>query len=112
MGQTWESIVRELGGDVRRPGASNADIGVTHWLQEHGLHPQELRIVNWESTMTPRQSLENITKRAWSRTWTVPDDLFAASVQRLEQWANVQFGSNLDAERIQTHQFVISKTQI
>jgi SAM-dependent methyltransferase len=112
MGQTWESIVRELGGDVRRPGASNAGIDVTHWLQEHGLHPQELRIVNWESTMTPRQSLENITKRSWSRTWDVPDDLFAASVQRLEQWANEQFGSDLDVERIQTHQFVISKTQV
>jgi ubiquinone/menaquinone biosynthesis C-methylase UbiE len=112
IAQTWESIVRELGGDVRRSGASNAGIDVTRWLQEHGLHPQELRIVKWESAMTPRQSLENITKRSWSRTWMVPDDLFAASVQRLEQWANEQFGSDLDAQRIQTHQFVISKTQV
>jgi ubiquinone/menaquinone biosynthesis C-methylase UbiE len=110
--RAWENIVRQLGGEVKRPGASSARADVTPWLRERGLQPQELRVVSWETKYTPRQALESVTKRLWSGTWVVPDDLFAASIERLGQWAKDQFGSDLDTERVQKNQFVISRTQV
>ncbi|HEY6408647.1 MAG TPA: class I SAM-dependent methyltransferase, partial [Ktedonobacteraceae bacterium] len=83
VGKAWENIVTELGGEVKRPGASSAHSDVTHWLREQGLQSEESIIARWETTMTPRRALENVTKRLWSSTWTVPDDLFAVSVERL-----------------------------
>lgn len=108
----WENIIHELGGEVKRPGASSAHVDVAQWLQERDLQSQDLAAVTWETKYTPRQALESITKRLWSGTWVVPDDLFAASLERLEQWAGEQFGSDMDVERVQKHRFVISRTQM
>ena len=110
--RAWENIVEERGGKVKRPGASSARADITPWLQERGVQSQELRAVSWETKYTPRQALESVTKRLWSGTWVVPDDLFAASVERLEQWAREQFGAEMDVERLQKHQFVISRAQV
>jgi ubiquinone/menaquinone biosynthesis C-methylase UbiE len=112
VGRAWEKIIVKLGGDVRRPGASSAHADVTRWLKEQGLQPEELIVTNWETTITPRRALEYVTKRLWSSTWVVPDDLFAASVVLLERWADEQFGGGMDVERKQFHKFVISKTQV
>lgn len=112
VGKEWGEIVHELGGEVKRPGSHDASVEVTRWLQERGLQPEETRPVSWETTVNVRRSLENITKRLWSSTWAVPDDLFATSVERLERWAHEQFGDKLDIERRQKHQFVISKTRV
>ncbi|HEX9133764.1 MAG TPA: class I SAM-dependent methyltransferase [Ktedonobacteraceae bacterium] len=111
VGETWGRIIRKLGGDVKRPGAVVRN-EVTEWLREQGLRPQENPVVQWEVTQTPREAVEQVTRRIWSSTWVVPDDLFAASVQRLESWAKDYFGADLDTQFKGVRQFVICKTEV
>lgn len=112
VGRAWERIITDLGGEVKRPGAPSAHSEVTQWLKERRLQPEDTVVASWNTTITPRNALENVTKRLWSSTWTVPDDLFAASVERLERWAEEQFGERMDVEYTLAHQFVISKTRV
>jgi ubiquinone/menaquinone biosynthesis C-methylase UbiE len=109
--KTWGKIVRELGVEVKRPGAVERS-DVTVWLKEHALQPREIPVVRWEVTQTPREALEQIIGRLWSSTWVVPDDIFAASVVRLGRWANDYFGTDIDKEFKGTRQFVICKTEV
>lgn len=107
----WMRIVRELGGEIRRPGSASRS-EVTRWLSEQGLQSQESRVVRWENTVTPRQAVEHVTRRLWSSTWVVPDALFAASAERLQEWANGYFGATMDTPHLQKRQFVICKTRV
>ncbi len=111
VGKTWGKIVRELGGKVKRPGADERS-DVTGWLKKHGLQPQEIPVVQWEVTQSPREALEQVTKRLWSSTWVVPDDIFAESVVRLESWAKDYFGDDIDKQYKATRQFVICKSEV
>src|SRR6266581_687959 len=77
-----------------------------------GLQSQESRVVRWNNTITPRLAVEYVTRRLWSSTWVVPDPLFAASVERLKEWANGYFGAAMDSPHVQERQFVICKTQV
>jgi ubiquinone/menaquinone biosynthesis C-methylase UbiE len=109
--ETWGKIVRELGGDAARPGASSRS-EVTVWLKEQALQPQEIPVVQWEVTQTPREAVEQITRRLSSSTWVVPDDIFAASKVRLESWAKDYFGTDMDTPFKGIRQFVICKTEV
>jgi ubiquinone/menaquinone biosynthesis C-methylase UbiE len=111
VGKTWGKIVRELGGEVKRPGVDERS-DVTAWLKEHAFQPQEIPVVQWEVTQTPREALEQVTRRLWSSTWVVPDDIFAESVVRLERWAKDYFGADIDKQFKGTRQFVICKTEV
>jgi len=111
VGETWGKFVRELGGNIKRPGAEERS-DVTAWLKEHGLQPQEFPVAQWEVTQTPREALEQVTARLWSSTWVVPDDIFAASIARLESWAKDYFGDDMDKQFKGTRQFVICKTEV
>src|SRR5712691_10619530 len=107
----WQKIVRELGGEVNRPGV-HSRFSIIQWLRERGLQPQEFAVARWESMSTPRQAVEHVRKRIWSSTWVVPDDLFAASAERLWRWADNYFGAAMDTPHAQTRQFVICKTGV
>jgi SAM-dependent methyltransferase len=107
----WLKIVHELGGQVRRPGSASRS-AVTQWLSQQGLQSQEFRVARWEDKRTPRQAVEYVTRRLWSGTWVVPDDLFTTSAERLWNWANTHFGTRMDIPHSQTRQFVICKTQM
>jgi len=111
VGETWGKIVHDLGGEVKRPGTS-ARSEVTAWLKEQGLQPQEIPVVEWEATQTPREAVEQVSRRLWSSTWVVPDDIFAASIVRLESWAKDYFGDDMDTPFKGTRQFVICKTEV
>ena len=111
VGETWGNIVRELGCEVKRPGAS-ARSEVTSWLKEQGLQPQEFPTVQWEITQTPREAVEQVTRRLWSSTWVVPDDIFATSVERLESWAKDYFSADMDTPFKGVRQFVICKIEV
>lgn len=111
VGETWVEIIREMGGQVR-PGNRQYRNLVTEWLKEQGLQPEIIPIAHWEITGTPRQAVEHVTKRRWSSTRMVPDDLFAASVPRLEAWAKDYFGDQMDVPQPAIQQFVVCKTEV
>ena len=111
VGETWVKIVRELGGEIKRPGTDERS-DVTAWLKEHAFQPQEIPVAQWEVVQTPREALEQVTRRLWSSTWVVRDDIFAASVVRLESWAKNYFGEDIDKPFKGIRQFVICKTEV
>ncbi|HLW03206.1 MAG TPA: class I SAM-dependent methyltransferase [Ktedonobacterales bacterium] len=108
--ERWVQIVRELGGEVGIIGAERRS-AVTDYLRERGFTVEVLRTVIWETQESPRAAFDYIAQRVWSRTWLVPDDIFAASIQRLESWATNRYGAAYTIPRPQTYQFIISRTR-
>ena len=94
--ERWVEIVRELGSEVNILGAERRGL-VSDYLRERGFSVEVLRTVIWEKQDSPQRQFEDIAQRIWSRTWLVPDDIFAASVQRLESWAKSLWRGVYDA---------------
>jgi len=111
ISEEWSKIVQQLGGRLGRPGAGSVQ-RVTEWLHGHGYQTERIQAVTWHRTVSPRESLERITQRLWSSTWSVPDDIFAQSVERLNAWVHEHYGDNLDKEYSQECRFVINKTKV
>lgn len=109
MNDKWYALVSELGGTVRRPGASIPV--VKHWLCEHGLHTDDELVYVWKQKVIPRAALEYIAKRYWSTTWSVDDAIFATSIERLWAWAS-DYYTDLDREYVQERHFIISTTTV
>jgi ubiquinone/menaquinone biosynthesis C-methylase UbiE len=91
----WTVIVRELGGDSRAPGVPGESV-LLAGLRARGLTVSESIPVRWEEQHTPRDGVREIADRVWSRTWAIPDDIFATSIERLEAWAVEHFGAAMD----------------
>jgi ubiquinone/menaquinone biosynthesis C-methylase UbiE len=106
----WVEIVRELGGEVGIVGAERRSL-VTDYLRERSLPVETLRTVTWEAQESPLDAFEYIAKRIWSRTWLVADDLFAASIRRLESWATNRYGAQYTVPRPKRQQFIISRAR-
>lgn len=104
----WSKIIQELGGSTELPGANEQE--VTQWLQQQGYVTEQVGVVAWERTATPRFIIEGIEQRIWTSTLFVPDDMFAVSLQHLRQWADEHYGASLDTPHIQHKRFVISRT--
>lgn len=110
--KTWIRLVEELGGNAQRVGTESPRM-VSGWLRAQGLPIEELSIARWETTNTPRRAMERITSRLWSRTWLVPDEIFQASVQQLEAWAQAQFSpEQMESPHTRINQFVVHRTRV
>ena len=110
MGERWEEIVRELGGEVRPVGAIRRSM-VADYLRERGLTSETLHTVIWTAQESPQAAFEYIAKRIWSRTWLVPDALFDASIRRLESWATNHYGAAYTVPQPKQQQFIISRAR-
>ncbi len=108
MEERWLEIVRELGGEAGHIGAARRSL-VTGYLQEQGLPVETLSTVTWATWESPQDAFEYIASRTWSRTWLVPDDLFEASIRRLESWATNRYGAGYTVPRPKSQQFIISR---
>lgn len=107
LNDRWVAIVRELGGTTGAVGAAGYRAAVAE-LRARGMRVEERVLTRWDEPVTPREGLANITERLWSRTWQVPDDLFAESVRRLTAWANATLGDTLDTPRVISMQFKVA----
>ncbi len=107
----WFAIIQRLGYDTGQMGMGGFATGdaIFHFLQERGLRPELLRTVIWQISETPRQAVEYIAKRLWSRTWVVPDEIFAESVTLLRAEAVERFGDAFDTPEQRTMQFVLQR---
>ncbi len=70
-----------------------------------GLQVDEAVISSWTAGVPPRAVLASVINREWSKTWLVPDDIFAESARRLSAWATVTFGADLDSPQIGAYSF-------
>lgn len=104
----WRQILRELGYEQSTIGASGYD-AVLAELERRGLRVEETTAARWETQYTPRQALETITSRLWSRTWTVPDELFAESARRLTAWCEREFTGAMETPTPTPHAFKLTR---
>ncbi len=103
----WEEIVTELGYEPRRVGAQDS-AEVRAELASRGLPLDYITIAKWTVSETPRPALRSIVEREMSKTWPVPDDLFAESARRLTAWADREYGDRLDIPQPDTHTFTLA----
>jgi ubiquinone/menaquinone biosynthesis C-methylase UbiE len=111
IGEQWRKFLHKLGGETTRPGTSSPTV-VADWLSTLGLQSELLYPFSWTLMVSPRQVIENITRRYWSGTWSIPDAIFIPATERLWQWAHTYYGSELDIPRQQLRRFVISRTEV
>ncbi len=103
----WEEIVLDLGYQPRRVGAQDSR-EVRAELKSRGLPVDYSTIASWTVSEPPRIALKSIVEREMSKTWRVPDDLFAESVRRLTAWADAEYGDRLDLPQPGTHSFTLA----
>jgi len=106
----WSKIVHELGGNTDRPGVGEQV--VTAWLQQQGFATEQFAVLAWEREVTPRAIFESVKQRLWTSTMFVPDDIFAASIERLSVGAEAFKKKTIDDKYAQPQRFVISRTRI
>jgi SAM-dependent methyltransferase len=104
----WRRILHELGYEQAPLGASGYE-AVLDELERRGLRVEETTATRWETQYTPRQALETITSRLWSRTWIVPDDLFAESARRLTAWCEREYAGAMETPIPAPHAFKLAR---
>lgn len=105
----WLAIVKALGYPATYPGAGY-DMIVSD-LRGRGLPVDEHMVAEWEIAASPRGALREITERTWSRTWAVPDDVFAESIRRLTAWVERVFRGGLDVPQRMPISFKVARAR-
>jgi ubiquinone/menaquinone biosynthesis C-methylase UbiE len=103
----WDEIVAILGFPASHAGASGYP-AVVRELQRRGLQVEETMVTSWVADTLPRAVLARVIDREWSKTWRVPDEIFAESRRRLTQWAAETYGEALDSPETGTHSFKVA----
>jgi ubiquinone/menaquinone biosynthesis C-methylase UbiE len=106
----WSAIVHELGGDTKHPGTS--DQAVTDWLQQQGFKTEQVEALTWQRPTTARTIFNGIAQRAWTSAQLLPDTIFAASLERLQQWMDEHYGNTIDEVFTQEQRVIISRTVV
>lgn len=106
----WSEIVQEAGVSTAHPGVGEQV--VTTWLQQQGFETEQFAVVDWEREVTPRAIFEGLKQRLWTSTIFVPDDIFAASIERLQQWVDEHYGATIDDKYVQSQRIVVGRTRV
>lgn len=105
----WSKILDELGYTSRTRGTiAREDVGA--FLHQQGLQTEQVRLITWERSITPRLVLEHILHRHWSHTRAMPDHIFAIATERLRTWVLDYYGASIDTVHKREQLFVVSKT--
>lgn len=106
----WNKIVQELGGTIRFPGATEEE--VTAYLQAQGFSTETWEVLRWQRPLTMRMLFESLEQYQRTGTWSLPDDLFAASLERLHQWADTHLKTSLDEPWNEEERLMIGRTPL
>lgn len=105
----WIAIVQDLGYTATYPGAGYSTL--VSYARERGLRVDEHLLTSWEVQAAPSDVLRWISERTWSRTWAVPDDIFAESVGRLTEWVQREYRGAVDTRQRMLISFTIARIQ-
>ncbi len=108
---TWEKIVEQLGYVHTNVGAEGYAAVVAE-LRQRDVTVEERVLAAWEIATAPSAALTDIAGREWSRTWRVPDDIFAESVRRLTNWAHAEYGDRLDIPERGEYAFKVARALV
>jgi hypothetical protein len=70
-----------------------------------GAHWKEVEVVRFTDRYSLHLQLERYAGRVFSDTWSIPEDLYQASLDELRSWVEREYG-DLDAEREDTARFI------
>ena len=107
----WLGVVRRLGFPAGYVGAAGYTAIVTE-LERRGLAVSETELARWEIRVTPREALTWITERTWSRTWPVPDDIFAQSARELTAWMERTYTGAMDMPQRVPVAFKVARAEL
>jgi SAM-dependent methyltransferase len=111
MQDRWHDLVASLGYPARTVGAKGFT-AIVEELRGRGLDVAETVLATWETQQTPRDALEYVAERTWSRTWSVPDEPFAESIRQLRAWAEREYGGRMNAPQSAIHSFKVARAKV
>jgi len=86
----WRAIVRELGGELRPRYGAWEDVIAE--LTERNWPIAIYRACRWEQAgASPLDAIEKLSRRTFSDSWSVSDDVMETTRGRLLEWAREQF---------------------
>jgi len=104
----WTEIIKAQGYDPHQGFSASAQNAIAE-IERRGYQPEVLRTVTWQTAIAPRTMFITIAQRLWSRTWSIPNDAFATSIERLKNELEARYGDTLDIPEQRTTQFVITR---
>jgi ubiquinone/menaquinone biosynthesis C-methylase UbiE len=106
----WRDILAGLGWHAPSSGDREAASPLDEW-RRLGAEVDTVVAVEWETWRPPAQDVEQLAQRVWSRTWSVPDDIYPQAIRRLRTWAAQQYGAALDTPLPRRHRFLIERAR-
>ena len=100
----WRKWLKTHGVDIRHPGAQDEE-ELRAELRGMGARLEEVEVVRYTHRFSLRVILEHYGNRVFSDTWSIPEDLYQASLDELRDWVAHEYG-DLDAKREETVRFV------
>jgi SAM-dependent methyltransferase len=100
----WRAWLKTQGVDIRHPGAQEQE-EIRSELRSMGATWKEVEVIRFPHRFNLRLELDRYARRVFSNTWSVPDDLYQASLNELGDWVEQEYG-DLDEEREETIRFV------
>lgn len=105
----WHTLIEAQGAQWRRPGAQGSD-DLNAELKAMGAQVEEVEVLRYYSTGTPREALEQIYSRVCSDAWDVPNDVFEATFKEVKAWTKREF-KHLDDPISTERRFVLRITR-
>jgi ubiquinone/menaquinone biosynthesis C-methylase UbiE len=101
----WRELVEAHGAQWRRPGVQSRE-EMEAELKQLQARLEEVEVLRYYTTATPRERLDHIHDRVCSDAWEVPDDVFDATFKELTAWAKKEIGS-LDKPISEERRFIL-----
>jgi ubiquinone/menaquinone biosynthesis C-methylase UbiE len=101
----WRELVDARGSHWRRPGVQNRDELMAE-LRSQGAQIEEVEVLRYYATATPRERLDQIHSRVCSDAWDVSDEVLEATFKEITAWTKKEIGP-LDKPITEERRFVL-----
>ena len=101
----WRELVEAQGAQWRRPGVQSRD-ELSAELKALAAQLEEVEVLRYYATATPRERLDQIHSRVCSDAWDVSDDVFEVTYKELAAWTKKEIGP-LDKPITEERRFVL-----
>jgi SAM-dependent methyltransferase len=87
----WRELIEVHGALWRRPGVQSRD-ELNAELKAQGAQLEEVEVLRYYATATPRERLDQIHSRVCSDAWDVPDEVFETTFKEIKAWTKKEIG--------------------
>ncbi len=101
----WRTLVEAQGAQWRRPGAQSRE-ELNAELKSQGAQIEEVEVLRYYATATPRERLDQIHDRVCSDAWDVSDEVFEATFKEITAWTKREIGP-LDKPITEERRFIL-----